>query len=315
MKKALRVVVALGGNALQTSSAISAEDQKRVASETAKYIVDLIQSGYEIVIGHGNGPQVGDILLAEEASGTKEKPAMPLETDVAMSQGQIGYWLQQAIENELAVRGIKKSIATVVTQVLVNKRDQAFKNPSKPIGPFYTEREAKDLAKQRGWTVKEDSGRGWRRVVPSPKPTKIVEEDVIKKLIKDGIIPITVGGGGVPVVKRGLRLKGVDAVIDKDMASMELARAVKADIFMPLTAVDSVKINYGTPNEESIGKIDIPRIKRLMADGHFAAGSMLPKVKAAIAFVESRRGNKAIITSPNNALKALGGDVGTTVTN
>jgi carbamate kinase len=315
VKKALRVVVALGGNALQTSSAISAEDQKRVASETAKYIVDLIQSGYEIVIGHGNGPQVGDILLAEEASGTKEKPAMPLETDVAMSQGQIGYWLQQAIENELAVRGIKKSIATVVTQVLVNKRDQAFKNPSKPIGPFYTEREAKDLAKQRGWTVKEDSGRGWRRVVPSPKPTKIVEEDVIKKLIKDGIIPITVGGGGVPVVKRGLRLKGVDAVIDKDMASMELARAVKADIFMPLTAVDSVKINYGTPNEESIGKIDIPRIKRLMADGHFAAGSMLPKVKAAIAFVESRRGNKAIITSPNNALKALGGDVGTTVTN
>lgn len=307
--------MALGGNALQTSSAISAEDQKRVASETAKYIVDLIQSGYEIVIGHGNGPQVGDILLAEEASGTKEKPAMPLETDVAMSQGQIGYWLQQAIENELAVRGIKKSIATVVTQVLVNKRDQAFKNPSKPIGPFYTEREAKDLAKQRGWTVKEDSGRGWRRVVPSPKPTKIVEEDVIKKLIKDGIIPITVGGGGVPVVKRGLRLKGVDAVIDKDMASMELARAVKADIFMPLTAVDSVKINYGTPNEESIGKIDIPRIKRLMADGHFAAGSMLPKVKAAIAFVESRRGNKAIITSPNNALKALGGDVGTTVTN
>jgi carbamate kinase len=309
----LRVVIALGGNALQTGGAITADEQKAVAAQTARSIVDVIQAGYEVVIGHGNGPQVGDILLGEEASASSTNAPMPLETDVAMSQGQIGYWLQQAVENEMARRSIKKNIATVVTQVLVSKNDPAFKNPSKPIGPFYSEAEAKKLARERGWMVKDDAGRGWRRVVPSPKPVKIIEEVVIKRLIKDGIIPITVGGGGVPVVKSGLKLKGVDAVIDKDFASAELAKAVGAGVFMPLTAVPAVTINYKQPNEQPIGKISVDGVDKLVAEGHFAPGSMLPKVQAALEFVRFKKGNRAIITNPENALKALRGETGTII--
>jgi carbamate kinase len=238
---------------------------------------------------------------------------MPLETDVAMSQGQIGYWLQQAIENELAHREIRKSVVTIVTQVLVSKRDAAFKNPSKPIGPFYAAAEAKTLAKQRGWVVKEDAGRGWRRVVPSPTPIKIIEEKVVNQLIKDGVIPIAVGGGGVPVVKNGLRLRGIDAVIDKDLAAMVLAKAVKADTFMSLTAVDNVKLNYGGPDEKSISAMTVAEAEKLIGEGHFAAGSMLPKVRAAVAFAEFRNHNRSIITSPKNACKALSGEAGTLI--
>lgn len=309
MKK--RIVLALGGNALQKQGEVTAEAQKKVANEVGEAIYELY-SDYEIVLAHGNGPQVGNILIHEESASSDSAPAMPLETAVAMSQGQIGYWLTQAINNAFIKHDKNAKVATVVSQVVVSKDDPAFDNPTKPIGQFYTEKEAKELAKEKGWTVKEDAGRGWRRVVPSPKPIDIVEKKTISELIADGVIVIAAGGGGIPVYKTKIlrRLKGVDAVIDKDFAGEKLAELVKADIFVSVTAVPNACIKFGTPEQETIGKTTVSEISKYLPE--FKAGSMLPKVQAAMAFAE--KGGTGIITDIDHLKEALKGKAGTIVT-
>lgn len=313
MKK--RVVLALGGNALQKNGEATAEAQKAVAVEVGEAIFDLAGK-YEIIVAHGNGPQVGNILVHEETAASDKAPAMPLETAVAMSQGQIGYWLTQAVNNAFAKRGKTAKVATVVSQVVVNPRDAAFRNPTKPIGQFYSEKEAKALARVKGWTVKEDAGRGWRRVVASPKPIDIVEKKAILELVRDGVIVIAAGGGGIPVYRTRVlrRLKGVDAVIDKDFAAEKLAELVRADIFVSVTAVPNVYINYGTPEQKALNETNVSQAKELMKYGYFKAGSMLPKVEAAITFAEYKRGRVGIITDIENLRAALKGKAGTIIT-
>ena len=312
MKK--RIVLALGGNALQKNGEATAEAQKKVAVKVGEVIAELSDK-YEIIVAHGNGPQVGNILIHEESAASEKAPAMPLETAVAMSQGQIGYWLTQAINNAFAKLGKRKKVATIVSQVVVDHGDPAFKNPTKPIGQFYTEKEAKKLAAAKNWTVKEDAGRGWRRVVASPKPIDIVEKKSIKELVKDGVIVIAAGGGGIPVYRTKLRrkVKGIDAVIDKDYAAEKLAEQVKADIFISVTAVPNVYINFGLPNEEALHQISAREISNLIKYGYFKPGSMLPKVEAAIQF--AKKGGTGIITDINNLEKALQGKAGTIINN
>ena len=308
-----RIVLALGGNALQKNSEATAEAQKKIAESVGEAIADLANS-YEIVIAHGNGPQVGNILIHEEQASTDKAPAMPLETAVAMSQGQIGYWLTQAIHNAFAKKNQRKKIATVISQVVVDKEDPAFKNPTKPIGQFYSEKEAKILAKEKGWVVKEDAGRGWRRVVASPKPIDIVEKQTITDLLKDGVIVIAAGGGGIPVTRTKLlkRLKGIDAVIDKDYAAEKLAELVKANIFVSVTAVPNVYINYGLENQQKLDHLTVKDAKHLKKYGYFKAGSMLPKVEAATKFAET--GGTGIITDIDHLKDALKGRAGTIIT-
>ncbi|MBQ3413418.1 carbamate kinase [Candidatus Saccharibacteria bacterium] len=307
-----RIVLALGGNALQKNGEVTATAQKQVAQTVGEVIADL-SSKYEIIIAHGNGPQVGNILIHEESAATEKAPAMPLETAVAMSQGQIGYWLAQAINNAFLKRGQHKKIATIVSQVVVDKNDPAFKRPEKPIGEFYDAKTAKMLAKTKGWTVKEDAGRGWRRVVPSPRPIDIVEKRTITALVESGVIVITAGGGGIPVYRTKIlkRLKGVDAVIDKDFAAEKLAELTKADIFVSVTAVKNVYINYGTKDQVAIGKITAHELAHLEKSGYFKPGSMLPKVEAAIAF--AKKGGTGIITDIDFLELALAGKAGTIV--
>lgn len=311
MKK--RVVLALGGNALQKNGEATAEAQKKVAASVGEAIADLANT-YEIIITHGNGPQVGNILIHEEAASTAKAPAMPLETAVAMSQGQIGYWLTQAINNAFILRGKTAKVATIVSQVVVDAKDPAFKNPTKPIGQFYSEKEARRLAALNHWVVKEDAGRGWRRVVASPQPIDIVEKRAILELVKDGVIVIAAGGGGIPVIRTKVlkRLKGVDAVIDKDFAAEKLAEELKADIFVSVTAVSNVFINYGLPNAEALGKISAAKLKNYQKYGYFATGSMLPKVEATIRF--AKKGGVGIITDIDHLKLALSGKAGTIVT-
>lgn len=313
MKK--RLVLAFGGNALQKNGETSAEDQKAVASEVGEVISEL-SNRYEIVIAHGNGPQVGNILIHEESAATKKAPAMPLETAVAMSQGQIGYWLTQAINNAFARVGKNKKVVTIVSQVVVNPRDSAFKNPTKPIGQFYTEKEAKTLAKEKGWVVKEDSGRGWRRVVASPKPIDIIEKHTISNLIEDGTIVIAAGGGGIPVTRTKIlkKLKGVDAVIDKDLAAEKLAELIKADIFVSVTAVPNAYIDYGTKDARALHRLSALDLEAYKKLGFFKPGSMLPKVEAVIAFAKSKKGRTGIITDIDSLKYALAGRAGTIVT-
>ncbi len=310
MKK--RVVLALGGNALQKNGEATAEAQKAVAEEVGELIANLAGE-YEIIIAHGNGPQVGNILIHEESAGTEKAPAMPLETAVAMSQGQIGYWLTQAINNAFLKRGRNVKVVTVVSQVVVDRADVAFKNPTKPIGQFYTEKEAKKLALAKGWMVKEDAGRGWRRVVASPKPVDIVEKKAILELVKDGVIVIAAGGGGIPVYRTRVlkRLKGIDAVIDKDFAAEKLAELVKADIFVSVTAVPNVYLNFGTNEQEALNEMSADEMTRLKKYGYFKAGSMLPKVEAAVAF--AKKGGVGIITNIENVKAALKGKAGTII--
>ncbi len=310
-----RIVVALGGNALQTGGAVSADDQKKVVRETAKQLVALVRDGHDLIIGHGNGPQVGNILLHEESCATPESPAMPLETDVAMSQGQIGYWLQQALGDELRKSGIHKNVVTVVSQTVVDESDPAFANPSKPIGPFYDETTAKSLSDQRGWVVVEDSGRGWRRVVPSPMPVDIVEREVVKNLADSGTIVIAAGGGGIPVVRKNGELIGVDAVIDKDFAAAEMAKMVEASVLLILTTVANVVVDFNTPESTPIRETTVDEMNQHILDHQFAPGSMLPKVQAALSFAQHRPENVAIITSPEMAIDAMGGGAGTVVKN
>ena len=310
MKK--RVVLALGGNALQRNGEATAEAQKSVAVKVGEAIAELADK-YEIVIAHGNGPQVVNILIHDESSSTKKAPAMPLETAVAMSQGQIGYWLTQAINNAFIKKGRKTKVVTIISQVVVDRNDSAFRNPTKPIGQFYKKEEALRLAKEKGWTVKEDSGRGWRRVVASPKPIDIVESKTILELVSDGVIVIAAGGGGIPVYKTKVlkRIKGVDAVIDKDFAAEKLAELVKADIFVSVTAVPNVYINFGLPEQEALGEITANEILVYKKYGYFKAGSMLPKVEATANF--AKRGGVGIITDIENLKEALLGKAGTII--
>ena len=307
-----RVVLALGGNALQKNGEATAEAQKAVAVEVGEMVAELADK-YEIVLAHGNGPQVGNILIHEETASTEKAPAMPLETAVAMSQGQIGYWLTQAINNAFIKRGKKPKVATVVSQVVVDRNDPVFRNPTKPIGQFYTEEEAYKLSREKGWTVKEDAGRGWRRVVASPKPVDIVEKKAIRGLIDDGVIVIAAGGGGIPVTRTKVlkRLKGIDAVIDKDFAAEKLAELVKADVFVSVTAVPNAYINFGTPEATALNKISIKEAEKYVSEGCFKVGSMLPKIEAAMTF--ARKGKVGIITDIDNLREALTGKAGTII--
>lgn len=309
-----RIVIALGGNALQESGKpATAQSQLEVVEKTSEYIADIINAGYDVVLAHGNGPQVGRIVLQNEHS-ADITPALPFDVCGAMSQGYIGYHMQQGLEKVLRHRGISKRVATIVTQVVVDKNDPKFQNPSKPIGPFYTEEEAKRIEEEKGYTMKEDAGRGWRRVVASPNPIEIVELDAVKCLIDDGFIAITVGGGGIPVIKdENGNYVGTAAVIDKDLASERLAEDINADALVILTAVETVCINFGKPDQKALSCINTEEARKYIAEGHFAPGSMLPKVEASIKFVESKPGRKAIITSLDKAVEALKGESGTTI--
>ena len=309
-----KIVVALGGNALSRDGKATAKDQLEVANQTAKELAKLVAAGHQLVIVHGNGPQIGNIILHEEAINTEKTPTMPIDVAGAMSQGQIGYWLQNAMRNQLESEGIKKPIASIVTQVLVSKDDPAFKNPSKPIGPFYTEEEAKKLSKERHFTVKEDAGRGWRKVVPSPMPLSIIESELVEIALGNGAIIVAGGGGGIPVYydEHG-HLIGLEAVIDKDFAAEKLAETIDADILLILTAVENVKINFKKDNEEDLKILTADEAFKYIAKGEFAAGSMLPKIEAGISFVSSGKNRTCIITNPENAINAIEGKTGTKI--
>lgn len=312
-----RIVIALGGNALQANPKdISAGAQMETIKGIAPLLVDLIEAGNEILFTHGNGPQVGQIVNAYELASTVEKqnPVMPFPECGAMSQGYIGFQLQQSIRNEMVRRGLKKTVATIITQTVVDKDDPAFQNPTKPIGSFYTMEQAKELEKTRGYSIRKDANRGYRRVVPSPKPVKIVEESVIKGLLSSGYLVIASGGGGIPVVeKKNGELESVSAVIDKDFAACKMAEVIDADVLMILTAVDNVAINFGKQDQKNLTKLTIGEAVNYINEGQFAAGSMLPKVEAAMSFVKIKPTKKAIIASLNNALGAVKGTAGTVI--
>ena len=309
-------VVAVGGNSLiKDPKHVSVEDQEQALRETSHHIADMIEAGWDVAIGHGNGPQVGYILRRSEIAAKVEgMHEVPLDVCGADSQGAIGYEFQQALQNELFHRGINKNACTIITQMLVDKNDSAFKNPSKPIGGFMDEAEAKRREKEMGWSVVEDAGRGWRRVVPSPMPKEIVELVSVKTLIDAGVIVITVGGGGIPVVDAGEgEYKGIAAVIDKDFASSLLASEIKADLFLIATAVEKVAIHFGKPEQKWLDKISLADAKQYLAEGiHFAKGSMAPKIQAVIRYLEAG-GKEAIITNPENIGRALKGETGTRI--
>ncbi len=309
-----KIVIALGGNALQESGKpATAEAQLEVVEKTSAYIADIIDKGYDVVLAHGNGPQVGRIVLQNEYANSIS-PAMPFDVCGAMSQGMIGYHMQQGLTKVLRARNNKKEVVTVVTQVVVDQNDPKFKNPSKPIGPFYTEDEAKSIASEKGYVMKEDAGRGWRRVVASPMPIEIVELNAVKALLSAGFIPVTVGGGGIPVIRNAKGdLEGTAAVIDKDLASEKLAEDLNADTLVVLTAVEKVSINYNKPNQKDLSTISVAEAEQYIKEGHFAPGSMLPKIEAALMFVKSKAGRTAIITSLDKAVEALEGKAGTTI--
>lgn len=305
-----KIVVALGGNALGNTPA----EQLELVRQTAKSIVDLIEAGNQVVVAHGNGPQVGMINLGMSTAAEVKaiKSDMPFPECGAMSQGYIGYHLQNSIGNELAARGISKNVATVVTQVLVDESDPAFQNPTKPIGAFYDKEAAERIALEKGYAIKEDAGRGYRRVVASPKPVDVIEKDIVNELVDHGDIVITVGGGGIPVIRKNGNLIGVPAVIDKDFASAKLADLIHADALFILTAVDRVAINWGKADQKELDEMTVEQAKQYCAEGHFAPGSMLPKVQAAIAFANT--GGTATIASLENAVAALHGESGTRIT-
>lgn len=308
------IVVALGGNALQRKGDASSSAQQLVADSTVDQLIPLIKSGHKLAIVHGNGPQVGNIVLHEEAINTEDVPTLPLEDSGAMSQGLIGFWLQQAFYDGFVRHQMSNKAVSVVTQTRVDASDDAFMNPTKPIGPFYSEEEARNLVDDRKYSMVEDAGRGWRRVVPSPRPQQIIEADTIKQLVQSGITTISTGGGGIPVIQAADgSLSGVEAVIDKDFAAATLADTLSAEILLILTSVDSVKINFGTDSEQALDIVSTQEIMRLADEGQFAAGSMLPKVQAAVQFVESGQGRKAIIASLDKVDQALQSQAGTTV--
>ena len=305
-----RLVIALGGNALGNNP----KEQLELVKKTAATIVDLVEEGYDVVIGHGNGPQVGMVNLAFEYAHNNDgkTPAMPFPECGAMTQGYIGYHLQQAVQRELAVRNIQKPCAAIVTQVVVDQNDSAFQNPTKPVGMFYSKEDAERIAAETGYTFVEDAGRGYRRVVPSPIPSKIVELPVVEQLVDMHSVIITVGGGGIPVIEKGVGdYEGVAAVIDKDRASAKLALDLKADMLVILTAVEKVAINFNKPDQKNLDQMTVAEARQYITEGHFAPGSMLPKVESCISFVENTTGGRALITSLEKAKEALQGKTGT----
>ncbi len=309
------VVIALGGNALQEAgSAATAENQLDAVYKTCVHIAEIVKDGWRVVIAHGNGPQVGRIVLQNEAA-RDITPAMPFDVCGAMSQGMIGYHIQQGLAEVLRRQGIARPVVTVVTQVVVDKDDPGFANPTKPIGPFYMAGQAEAIAAQKGYAMKEDAGRGFRRVVASPAPVAIVEIDAVRALMERGFIPITVGGGGIPVIKNADgSLSGAAAVIDKDHAAELLAEQLGADVLLILTAVEQVSLHYHKPDQRQLSLVSAQEAAEYVALGHFAPGSMLPKMEAAMRFARSGSGRRAIITSLDQAARALNGQAGTTVT-
>ena len=306
------IVIALGGNAIKKADEEgTAQQQLQNVKVTCKHILEIIKRGYRVVITHGNGPQVGNLLIQQEEA-RKLVPPQPLDILGAMTQGQIGYMLQQTLTNYLRKEGLNMPVATVITQVLVNKDDPDFNNPSKPVGPFYTRKEAEKLIEEKGYVIKKvkPGRRAYRRVVPSPNPIEIIEKDVIKMLVETGAIVIASGGGGIPVINEKGQLKGVEAVIDKDLAGEKLAEIVNADIFLILTDVEKVKLNFGKPDEKDLDRLTIAEAEKYLEEGHFLPGSMKPKVIACIRFLKAG-GEKAIITSLDKAVEALEGKTGT----
>ena len=304
-----KIVIALGGNALGNTP----EEQLEIVARTAKPIVDLIEQGNQVVIAHGNGPQVGMINLgmSSAAQANVIRASMPFPECAAMSQGYIGFHLQNRIGNELAARGLKKEIVTLVTQVLVNEDDPGFSNPTKPIGSFYSREDAERIEAEKGYRMVEDGGRGYRRVVPSPKPVDVIEKETVAELMESGSIVITVGGGGIPVIRKEGKLEGIAAVIDKDFASAKLAELIHADMLFILTAVDRVAINWGKPDQKALSQMTIREAEQYCREGHFAPGSMLPKVQAAVSFAKT--GGTATIASLDKAVLALKGISGTRI--
>lgn len=294
-----KIVVALGGNAILSKDA-SAAAQQRALLETARQLVKFIENGDQLIISHGNGPQVGNLLLQQAAGSTQDNPEMPLDSCVAMTQGTIGYWMQNAMNQVIRERGLDQTVATVVTQVEVSSDDPAFGQPTKPIGPFMNKAEA-DLAQKQNPEFKfvEDAGRGYRRVVPSPKPIGVIETAAVNTLVDAGIVPITVGGGGIPVVRDGNRLVGKEAVIDKDFASEKLAELIDADALIILTAVDNIYVNFNQPNQKKLKRVSTVELGRYIEQKQFAPGSMLPKVEAAVDFVNTT-GKEAVVTALDN---------------
>lgn len=307
-----KVVVALGGNAILSDDA-TAQAQQNALKETAKYLVQFIEQGDELIISHGNGPQVGNLLIQQAVADSEKTPAMPLDTCVAMTEGSIGYWLQNEMGAILKEKGIDKDVVSLVTQVIVAEDDPSFNNPSKPVGPFFTEEEAKQQMQAGNATFKEDAGRGWRKVVASPKPLSIKEARVIESLVDQGVVTISVGGGGIPVVETAKGLEGREAVIDKDFASEKLAEIIKADLLIVLTGVDNVYVNYQKPDQKKLERVTVSEMKQYIQEDQFAPGSMLPKVQACIEFVEARPEGKAIITSLENIENLLANEDGTIV--
>ncbi|MGX6980239.1 carbamate kinase [Vagococcus elongatus] len=307
------IVIALGGNAILTEDP-SAQGQQKTLAKSVKYLVDLIQQGYRLVITHGNGPQIGNLLLQHIASDSKTNPAFPLDSLVAMTEGCIGYWIQNLLQNEIHQHNLNTNVVSLITQVVVDEKDSAFKNPTKPIGPFIMEKQAKEKMKNSTDIYKEDAGRGWRKVVSSPKAIRIKEIYSIKALLNQDQVVIAVGGGGIPVVEdKQSNFYGVEAVIDKDQASEKLAEQLKAKKFIILTEVDYVYLNFNQPNQRKLEQITTEQAKQFIDEGQFAAGSMLPKIEAAIEFVENNPEGEAAITSLENLGKLLNKQAGTII--
>lgn len=309
-----RIVVALGGNAILSKDA-SDKAQKKAVQETAKELVSFVKDGDQLIITHGNGPQVGNLLLQQIENASDENPAMSLDTCGAMTQGSIGYWFQNAMREELLNIGIQKDVITVVTQTLVSKDDKAFKNPSKPIGPFYNRQQMKNLQKNHAdWKFMEDAGRGYRRIVPSPEPKKIIEYQAIKKIVDAGIIPIVSGGGGIPVIHEDGNVVGTEAVIDKDFSASKIAQDLNADELVILTSVGGIFYNFNKPEQVELKKVGLREIKKHLDNGEFSKGSMAPKVEAAVNFVR-KTGRISVIGDLKDAKKIISGEKGTTVVN
>jgi len=304
-------VVAIGGNAVnRPGEKPTAENMLSAIEEAMGYLVDMLDE-YDIVITHGNGPQVGNILIQQEMA--KEViPPFPIDVNDAQTQGSLGYMIVQALRNRLAERGLNREVAALITQIVVDKNDEAFKKPSKPVGPFYTEEEARRLMMEKGWIMKEDAGRGWRRVVPSPKPLDIVEKEIIQMLLRNDVIVVAAGGGGIPVVRENGKLKGIEAVIDKDRASALLAIEINADELIILTGVEKVALNYGKPNQTFVDTLIVDDAMKYLKEGHFPAGSMGPKIEAAIDFV-SATNKTCLITDMRKLKEALSGKTGTRI--
>lgn len=307
-----KIVIALGGNAFGDTP----KEQLEAVKKTARPIVDLIEEGNQVILTHGNGPQVGMIntALGKAAEIDDKIPDIDFPECGAMSQGYIGFHLQSAVREELRNRNMGKSVASIITQVIVDKNDKAFENPTKPVGIFYTKEEAEKIEKEKGYIMAEDSGRGYRRVVPSPMPEKIVEAEIIKDLVEKEHVLITVGGGGIPVIENGNQLQGIPAVIDKDFASERLAELLEADYLIILTGVEKAAVNFGKPDQKWLDEISVSEAEQYIKEGHFAPGSMLPKVEAAIKFIKSNPDKKALITSLEKAKDGINGLTGTVIT-